>query len=129
MSVESVSDREPGLCETLGVGCGFLAALDAEGSMLERDEVLGALAGSTDLLRRHKVRSLSLFGSIARNEATPKSDVDLIVEFSEPVGLFAFVRLKRDLDGLLGRRVDLVTPDAIRERLRDVIMSEAIRAA
>lgn len=72
------------------------------------------------------VKSLALFGSSARDEARPGSDVDLLVEFSRPVGLFEFVRLKLVLEEILERRVDLVTPDALRESIKAEILIEAI---
>jgi len=59
----------------------------------------------------------------------PESDVDILVEFAKPIGLFEFVRLKIYLEKLLQRKVDLVTPDALKERMREQILKEAIRAA
>lgn len=88
------------------------------------------------LLKRHQddlhqrgVRSLAVFGSLVRGEATPASDIDVLVEFSRPVGLFEFIRLKLYLEELIGREVDLVTPDALRPAMRDDILSEAVRVA
>jgi len=52
-----------------------------------------------------------------------------LVEFAKPIGLFEFVRLKIYLEKLLQRKVDLVTPDALKERMREQILKEAIRAA
>jgi type I restriction enzyme S subunit len=75
------------------------------------------------------VQSLSLFGSVARNEAGPESDVDLLVEFEQPVGMFHFLDLKEHLEALLGAPVDLVTPSALKRQLRDRILEEAVRAA
>jgi predicted nucleotidyltransferase len=72
------------------------------------------------------VKSLALFGSAARGEIGPESDIDLLVEFSIPVGLFEFVRLKLVLEQILGREVDLVTPDALRPLMKDDILSEAV---
>lgn len=72
------------------------------------------------------VKSLALFGSTARNEAASASDVDILVEFDRPVGLFEFVRLKMLLEELLDRKVDLVTPDALHPALRDRILKEAV---
>jgi predicted nucleotidyltransferase len=72
------------------------------------------------------VKSLALFGSVARGEASPDSDVDLLVEFSVPVGLFEFVRLKLRLEQILGCEVDLVTPDALRPTMKDDILQEAV---
>lgn len=82
-----------------------------------------------DLQERFGVVSLSLFGSVVRDEATRKSDIDLLVEFApnRPRGLFEFVALKHMLEGLLGRPVDLVTPGRIKPRLKGRILSEAQR--
>ncbi|MGH9461045.1 MAG: nucleotidyltransferase family protein [Vicinamibacteria bacterium] len=95
----------------------------------ERNEILEKIASERDLLEEYGVKSLSLFGSIARGEAGEKSDVDLLVEFSRPVGFFQFVRLKRCLEAVLGRSVDLATPSSLKPHLRDRILKEAIRAA
>jgi predicted nucleotidyltransferase len=57
------------------------------------------------------------------------SDVDLLVEFSRPIGLFEFVRLQRQLGELVGHQVDLVTPSALKPQLRDRILHEAVVAA
>ena len=75
------------------------------------------------------MRSLDLFGSVARNEARADSDVDLLVEFERPIGLFHFFRVQRRLEELLGSRVDLVMRDAVKPQLRERIFAEAIRAA
>ena len=80
-------------------------------------------------LRRRGVKSLAVFGSLARGEATPTSDIDVLVEFDRPVGLFEFIRSKLVLEDLTGRRVDLVTPDAIRPSMRAVILNEAVHVA
>ena len=84
------------------------------------------LRESRATLEQLGVKSLALFGSSARDEARPDSDVDLLVEFSRPVGLFEFVRLKLVLEEILERRVDLVTPDALRESTKPEILKEAI---
>lgn len=72
------------------------------------------------------MKSLALFGSAAKDEAGPESDVDLLVEFDRPVGLFEFIEVKEYLEGLLGRPVDLVTPDALRPTMREGILSELV---
>ena len=76
-------------------------------------------------MREAGVKSLKLFGSVVRGEARPESDIDILVEFSRPIGLLAFVRLKQRLTELLGRPVDLVTPEALKPPLRDGILHEA----
>lgn len=74
------------------------------------------------------VRSLSLFGSVARGEERPGSDIDILVEFERVGGLFEFVRLKNYLEQTLGQPVDLVTPDALKPQLREKILRESIHA-
>ena len=74
------------------------------------------------------VRSLALFGSVVRGEARPDSDVDILVKFSKPVGLFEFIRLKHRLEEILGRSVDLVTRAALKPQLRDRILEECVNA-
>jgi predicted nucleotidyltransferase len=96
---------------------------------MERDEVLSLLKSHKRRLKKFGVHSVSIFGSIVRNQARKNSDVDILVDFEKPVGLFEFARLKLYLEELLGREVDLVTPEALRKELREDILKEAIRAA
>jgi len=96
---------------------------------MRRDEALAILKSHKQELIKFDVKSLAIFGSVARDEVGPESDVDILVEFAKPIGLFEFVRLKIYLEKLLQRKVDLVTPDALKERMREQILKEAIRAA
>ncbi|MEW5807726.1 MAG: nucleotidyltransferase family protein, partial [Acidobacteriota bacterium] len=68
----------------------------------------------------------AIFGSYARGEQPKDSDVDVLVEFSEPVG-FLFIHLADYLEEILGREVDLITPDAIKPNREKYIMQELIR--
>lgn len=95
---------------------------------MKRQDVLHRIKADKKALGELKVASLSIFGSVARDEATPGSDVDILVDFTEPVGLFHFARLKFHLESLLETRVDLVTPGALKQETRTRILSEAIRA-
>lgn len=95
---------------------------------MTRDEAISRLATSQPELSDLGVRSLSLFGSVARNEATEGSDVDLLVDFDRPVGLFHFFRVQNRLEEILGCRVDLVMRDAVKRQLRERIFAEAVRA-
>ena len=95
---------------------------------LKRDDVLELLSNNKTSLKEFKVKSLLVFGSVARNEANAESDVDLLVEFEQTVGLFTFVRLQRYLETILGCKVDLGTADSLKEDLRDIVLQEAIRA-
>lgn len=80
----------------------------------------------SSLRRQYGVRSIGLFGSFARNEQGPRSDIDLLVEFESPIGLLRFTRLERDLAELLGRKVDLVMKSAIKPRIGRHILEEVI---
>lgn len=92
-------------------------------------ELREALVPLHALLREQKVAELFVFGSVARGEASPDSDIDILVAFSEPVGLFHFLRLRAALADALGHPVDLVTQDALKPAFRESILKEAVRAA
>ena len=96
---------------------------------LSRDDILKVLHDSRPLLDVFGVAQLSLFGSFARDEGREDSDVDLLVEFNRPIGLFEFARLQRQLAERIGHPVDLVTPAALKPQLRDRILDEAVVAA
>ena len=96
---------------------------------MTRAEVLARLQAHNAELRRMDVASLAVFGSVARDEAGPDSDVDLLVEFARPVGMFRFLAVKEYLETILGRPVDLATRDALKRQFRDAILSEAIYAS
>lgn len=93
---------------------------------MKRQEVVALLSRHRPALDRAGVKSLALFGSMARDEASDTSDVDLIVEFERPTGLFGLIRLEQQLEQLLGRPVDLTTPDGLKPRIRDQVLSEAV---
>jgi predicted nucleotidyltransferase len=95
---------------------------------MTRGEAIQRLAAARPELATLGVRSLDLFGSVARGEAGPASDVDLLVDFDKPIGLFHFFRVQRRLEEILGCRVDLVMRDAVKRQLRDRIFAEAVRA-
>ena len=95
---------------------------------MDKERVLGLLNTHRDRLDEFAVKALFLFGSVARGEATPESDVDLLVEFDRPVGLFTLLGLQSYLEELLGCSVDLGTPNSLRPHLRETVLREAIRA-
>jgi hypothetical protein len=78
-----------------------------------------------ELEDKYYVKSIAIFGSYTRNEQTPESDVDILVEFSKPVGLL-FVHLADYLEEILGVKVDLMTPEAIKPNRRRYILEELI---
>src|SRR5512145_831237 len=82
---------------------------------------------NAEIAKKFGVKSLLLFGSVARNEATSASDVDLLVEFNRPVGYFGLFALQDYLEDLLGCPVDLGTPESLKPYLRERVMGELIR--
>lgn len=95
--------------------------------VMSRQEVLSTLKAQLGgLHQRFGVVRLTLFGSVARDEAVQGSDVDLLVEFDKPVGLFSFLELQSHLETLLGCAVDLGTPQSLKPRLRARVMAEAV---
>jgi len=97
---------------------------------MKRDVVLQTLKQqNAELARQFGVKSLLLFGSVARDEAAATSDVDLLVEFDKPVGYFGLFALQDHLEKLLGCSVDLGTPDSLKPYIRERVMGEMIRVA
>jgi len=95
---------------------------------MTRDEILRLVEVNRARLSGFGVVELALFGSYARGDAGPQSDVDFLVVFSEK-SFDRYMDLKDFLQELLGRKVDLVLKSAIKTRLRERILSEAVRAA
>lgn len=90
------------------------------------------LKDAQKILKNHKqqlmklgVQALFLFGSIARGENTPKSDVDVLVKFDAKKGIFGFIDVKTYLSNILQYEVDLVTKDALHPALKKRVLEEA----
>jgi hypothetical protein len=79
-----------------------------------------------DLKEKFKVKTIGVFGSYVRGEQKEKSDVDVLVEFEEPVGLFEFMDLEAYLTGLLRVKVDLVSKKALKPHIGQHILEEVI---
>ena len=78
------------------------------------------------IAQRHGAHSIRIFGSVARGETTAESDIDLLVEMEPGRGLFEQAAMILELQDLLGRDVDVVTVDGLRERIRERVLAEAI---
>jgi predicted nucleotidyltransferase len=76
--------------------------------------------------RRHGASNVRVFGSVARGEDGPESDVDLVVDLASGTGLVGLATLERELSSVLGAAVDLAPSDSLRPAVRDAIESEAI---
>ena len=97
-----------------------------EGTNLQ--DVLATLSCHGTEIKGMGAKSLSVFGSVARGEAGPDSDVDLLAEFERPFGLFKLIEMKDYLESILGRSVDLVSRSGVHPALRDRIFAEAVDA-
>ncbi|MCL5099687.1 MAG: nucleotidyltransferase family protein [Candidatus Marsarchaeota archaeon] len=107
-------------------GAGFTWSLDES----RLDAIAGAIRTirekAVPLLRQGNVKHAAVFGSVARNEATPRSDIDLLVEFRGKPTLLKIGALKSRLEEKLGKSVDLVMFNTIDRRLRKQIMREMV---
>lgn len=95
-------------------------------TIVTRDHILKSLAEKLPQLRQSGVRSLAIFGSVARGEDRPVSDVDIVVDFESGPTFDLYMSIKLYLEDLLGRRVDLLTRGGVRPLIRERIEHEAI---
>ena len=77
-----------------------------------------------ELEGKYKVKEIGIFGSYMRGEQRKRSDIDILVEFKEPIGLFEFMELEEYLKKLLGAKVDLVTREALKPHIGEYILKE-----
>lgn len=76
--------------------------------------------------RKHGISRLALFGSILREDFSPDSDIDILIEFEPGVSVgLRFFQIERELSQLIGRRVDLNTPGFLSKYFRDQVLAEA----
>ena len=85
----------------------------------KREEIL-------NLASYHGACNVRVFGSVARGEADSNSDIDLLVDLGDNLSPWFPVRLIRDLEQLLGRKVDIVTENGLKERIKKRVLQEAI---
>ena len=96
---------------------------------MQRDNVLSILRQHQATLKTLGVRSLALFGSVARDEATSASDVDVLVEFEPPITFDRYMDVKFFLEDQLHVNVDVVSWNALKPQIRSIVEQEAIHVA
>lgn len=93
------------------------------------DEIKKIISGQRKYLAsRFGVAKIGVFGSFAFGDFTPKSDIDILVEFKKSVGIFKFMELEEYLSEKLGRKVDLVSRDGLKKYIKKDILSSTIYA-
>ena len=108
----------------------FVMQVDLKEYFLTRNELKNKLAAHRHELRELGVISLSVFGSVARDESTQQSDIDLLVDFDREVSLFYLFEILHKLEKMIGvPKIDLIQKGAIHPALRDRILSEAVNVA
>lgn len=92
-------------------------------------EVVSKIRSYEPEIRKKGIKRLSIFGSLARDEATDSSDVDIMVDLDErhPPSLFTYLGIARELEGVIGMPVDLVVRSRLKELVRPNAESEAVR--
>jgi uncharacterized protein len=92
---------------------------------MDSEAVIQTLKGlKQKLVKAYAIESLAVFGSFAKGNPRKRSDVDILVSFKKPIG-WAFFDLQEELELALGRKVDLVTPNALKSVIREEILREA----
>lgn len=92
-------------------------------------DVTKTIHDNEDALKKLQVKALFVFGSVARGEETKDSDIDFLVEFAKPVGMFEFLEVKYFLEDILKSKIDLATERALHPELKNKILKEALRVA
>ena len=95
--------------------------------MKNKTEILGIiLAMKPELETNYKVKSIGIFGSVVREKAGRRSDIDVLVEFEKPIGLFKFLELEELLSKRIGGKVDLVSKKALKPEIGRTILAEVV---
>ncbi|PSR13132.1 nucleotidyltransferase [filamentous cyanobacterium CCP3] len=94
---------------------------------MSQDKVVRQIRAHRMTLEAMGVKSLGLFGSVARDEANPESDIDILVEFSKPLGFFQVFDIQYFLEDLLQCSIDLGTINALKEHLRSSVLEDVVR--
>ena len=82
-----------------------------------------------ELAEANKALNIRVFGSVSREQATDSSDIDFLIDVGEDQNLIDFIRLKQELEDLLGHEVDLAPSNGLREGMRERILNDAIPIA
>lgn len=94
---------------------------------MNKEEIRKKITSQLPLLRqKYNVKRLGIFGSVVRDQQRKGSDLDMLVEFTSPIGFFDFIRLENFLTNTLDQKVDLVSKKALKPAIKDVVLKETI---
>lgn len=94
---------------------------------LNVNQIKTILQPQNTLLRNtYHVTKIGIFGSTATNENTEKSDIDMLIEFSKPIGFFKFIEVEEFLTNTIGKKVDLVTQKGLKPAMKEKILKQVI---
>lgn len=94
---------------------------------MDKEEIRKKITGQLPYLRqKYHVKRLGIFGSVVKNQQRKGSDVDMLVEFTSPIGFFDFIRLENFLTKALNQKVDLVSKRALKPAIKDNVLKEAL---
>lgn len=118
--------------QMLSLGYNNVHTLGSENEMSATGNLLAHIVGKRrrEILRvaaMHRVRDVRVFGSVARGEAKPGSDLDLLVKLDPETSLLDLIAFKQDLEDMLGCQVDVLTEASVSPYIRDQVLQEAIR--
>ena len=94
-------------------------------TMKSKDQILSILADHLPQIKKqYHVKRLGVFGSVLRDQLTPESDIDILIEFTKPIGFVHFLRVENTLQELLDLKVDLATPGSLKKHIGAIIEKE-----
>ena len=97
--------------------------------MINKTQAIGRISSEKTFLEdKFFVKEIGIFGSVVRGEQHPDSDIDILVDFKNPIGIFDFIRLEDHLSKLLGSKVDLVTKTGLKSVIKNEILSQTVYA-
>ena len=97
--------------------------------MINKTQAIGKISSQKAFLAdKFFVKEIGIFGSVARGKQHSKSDIDILVDFKSPIGIFDFIRLEDHLSTLLDSKVDLVTKTGLKPIIKNEILSQVVYA-
>ena len=95
--------------------------------IMKKEDIIKKLNEIIPIIKdKYHIKSIGVFGSYIRGEAREDSDLDILVEFCEPIGFFDFIRLENFLSKLFGKKVDLISKKALKQVIKNDILKEVI---